>query len=104
MDERMGSDAKRESFHTFSKGKRQLRKEKKTFLFTPAQYAEHSVVLFAAKHSNNLVINMNSFRQHPAKRCAEKVMCCYGYDPASQLKEQHNFSQTKTNTEFQNSY
>lgn len=97
----MGSGAKRESFHTFRKGKRQVTQVKKNNFHTPAQHAEYSVVLFATKHPNNLVVNMDSFGQHPAKRCAKEIMRCYGYDPASKLKEQDNFLQTKTNTEFQ---
>ena len=83
------------AFILFVKERENKSGEKKKNIFrTPAQHAEYSVVLFATKHPNNLVVNMDSFRQHPAKRCAEKVMRCYGYDPASQLKEQHNFSQT----------
>ena len=56
-------------------------------LLTPAQHKENFVVLFVAENAHDFVVNVDSFSQHPTKRCTQKVVCCYGNYSTSKLKE-----------------
>ena len=60
-----------------------MAKDNKTL--TPAEDVEIFVVFLGAEHSNDLVVNVDPFDQHPAKRCAQKVVRSDRHDTTCNL-------------------